>query len=102
MTTVSTTIRTRPAAPRIPRFLIVLVLAIALVAIPTFSPTDADAYPTSERLALRSCGALGGRVHYVTHDYDFERNEATYTFTCTSPSGWTFFNCLGWDIALMC
>lgn len=98
MNTASTTLRIRSAAFRIPRILIVLALAVALVAIPAFSPTDAGAYPMSERSALRACGTLGGRAHYdfLTPEMD------VYHMTCSTQSGRTLFSCNGLDGSVWC
>ncbi len=98
MNTVNTTLRTRAAALQMPRFLIVLALALALVAIPAFNPADASAYPMSERQSLRACGSLGGRAHYDFIDSD----TMEYNMTCRSQSGTPLFFCWGWDIFVNC
>ncbi len=83
MNTISTTLRTRPAALRIPRFLIVLALAIALVAIPAFSPTDADARYRTEGQARGACNQAGGHVKYTFVDSTYDN----YWMDCLLPAG---------------
>ncbi len=62
MTIPTTAVHLRSTAVRLQRLLVVLSLAVALIAIPMVRPNDASAMGTSERLALRACGTLGGRV----------------------------------------
>jgi len=66
------------------RLLAVLALAIALVAIPAFSPDDASAKRMSERSAGRACSNAGGSMYY---DFDGPRSD---TMSCSLPSGASF------------
>ncbi len=86
MNTVSTTIRTRTAAFRIPRLVAVLALAIALVAIPTFVPADASAQRMSETGASRACRQAGGEMTYIFLDMGLR----SYNMLCEFPSGNSF------------
>ncbi len=98
MTTLSTALRTRLAALLLPRFLHVLALALALVAIPALMPADAGAYPMSERSALRACGTLGGRAHYdfLTPEMD------VYVMSCETITGRILFSCNGLEGSVWC
>ena len=87
MNTVRTTTRTRTAAFRIRRLLAVLSLAIALVAIPTFRPTDASARYMWEGQALSACGRAGGSIEYGFVD---PSNFNDYSIGCKLPSGGSF------------
>lgn len=83
MNTPNTTVRTIPAAFQIRKFLTILALALALVAIPAFMPGDADARRMSERTVGRLCASAGGSIHY-----DFASgNFSDFSMTCTLPSG---------------
>src|SRR5215207_5499615 len=88
MHTVLTTVRTLTAALSLPRLMIALALAVALVAIPAFRPDDASAMRMSERTASRLCANAGGSMYY-----DFA-DGTVYMMTCTLPSG-NQFNCAG-------
>ncbi|HYI24284.1 MAG TPA: hypothetical protein VD767_02650 [Thermomicrobiales bacterium] len=86
MNGISTTFRTLSAALDIPRLLAILALALALVAIPAFSPDGVDARRMSERSVSRACAGAGGSVHYDFHTGDF----SDFSMTCTLPSGNSF------------
>ena len=98
MNTLGTVLSPRATAHRIPRFLAVLSLALALLAIPAFSPSDAGAYPMSEGNARGQCRYYGGRISYHFHDSDF----ANYTMTCSTASGLPIMSCYGWYDSLSC
>lgn len=86
MNAISTAIHTLSTALAIPRLLAILTLAIALLAIPAFSPDEAGAYRMSERTALRLCANAGGSIYYGFPDEGFD----VFYLNCTLPSGASF------------
>ena len=92
MNTLITTISSHAAALRIPRFVIVLSLTLALLVIPTVSPDSAGARYMSEGGARRACGQGGGSMHYQFFDQTF----TNYSMTCTFASG-AHFTCYSGD-----
>jgi hypothetical protein len=83
MTTANMIVRTLTSALNVPRLLVVLALAIALLALPAFSPDDASALRTSEQKVRRACYNAGGSIHYEFEGSSF----STYSMTCSLPSG---------------
>ena len=92
MNTLNTTFSSHAAALRIPRFVIALSLALAVLAIPAFSPDGAGAMYMSEIGARRACGQGGGTVHYQFFDQTF----TNYSMTCSLPGG-AHFVCYSGD-----
>jgi hypothetical protein len=87
------TVSTLTAALSLPRLLVVLSLALALLAIPAVSPDDASARRMSERSVSRACANAGGTIYYDFYDSNFE----SYGMTCTLASG-ASFTCYSDDV----
>jgi hypothetical protein len=85
------------AAPCLPRLLIVLSLAAALVVIPAASPEEVSARRTSERAATSACNFLGGELISVPMDSEYP--DVARTFYCDLPwaLGATAFQCTSTD-----
>jgi hypothetical protein len=90
---VRTTVRTLKAALSVPRLLIALSLAVALVAIPAVRPNEAGAMRKSERAVSRACADAGGSLYCLYYDFASESFQ-TFLMTCTLPSG-EQFSCAG-------
>jgi hypothetical protein len=87
MDTARTSLRTAAAAHRVPRFLAVLALAAALVAIPAARPQDAGALRMSEGTARWLCSHAGGSI------WTYGEYGNNVFVTCMLPSGQTYFDC---------
>lgn len=98
MNAISTTIRTLSAALDIPRLLAIFGLAIALMAIPAFSPDEGSAAPRSEGQVNRLCARAGGALHY---EFAYTNGWIDYEMTCTLPSG-NSFTCFALGASFEC
>ena len=91
MDTARPTAHALATARRLPRPLLALPLALALVALPAAAPPEASARRMSERQAMRTCARGGGDWHI---DFSIQAYGDYFESTCTLPSD-AKFTCVG-------